>query len=198
MKFYAGIDIHKESFFGTVLDESGTVIEQGNFPNTKEALQRLLFMPKKDTEYDAVLADPRKVKQISGKKKTDEVDSRILADMLRTGYLPVVYIPDEDIIEHLEKIADSHQGTVAQAALNYLLSKPAIVSVIIGVKTKDQLRENLKTVDWQMTHQEVQQLDSLSSPPRVYPNWFLAMSQKDRTKVILNESCSHSTKRPAE
>jgi len=118
MKFYAGIDIHKDSFFGTVLDESGEVVEQGNFPNTKEALQRLLFMPRKDTQitieacgmwrgfykmikeagYDAFLADPRKVKDIAGKKKTDRRDSRILADLLRTGYLPIVYIPDEEII----------------------------------------------------------------------------------------------------
>lgn len=118
MKFYAGIDIHKESFFGTVLDESGQVIEQGNFQNTKEALQKLLFMPTKDTKvtieacgmwrafykqlkdlgYDTILADPRKVKDISGKKKTDKEDSRILADLLRTGYLPSVYIPDEEII----------------------------------------------------------------------------------------------------
>lgn len=119
MKFYAGIDIHKDSFFGTVLDESGNVIESGNFPNTKEALQKLLFTPKKDTAitieacgmwrgfhsqlkelgYDAVLADPRKVSEIAGKKKTDREDSRILADLLRTGYLPTVYIPDEKIIE---------------------------------------------------------------------------------------------------
>jgi len=37
MKFYAGIDIHKDSFFGTVLDESGNIVEEGNYPNTKEA-----------------------------------------------------------------------------------------------------------------------------------------------------------------
>ncbi len=85
-----------------------------------------------------------------------------------------------DMIEEIDRIALTHQGTVSQAALNYLLSKPNITSVIIGVKSKHQLRDNLKTVEWQMTPQEVGRLDALSSPPRVYPNWFLSIVQRDR------------------
>ena len=39
-----------------------------------------------------------KVHQIACRKKTDKVDSRILADLLRTGYLPVVYILGGDVL----------------------------------------------------------------------------------------------------
>ena len=78
-----------------------------------------------------------------------------------------------DIIDELEKIAQNHNATITQAALNYLLRKPGVSSVIIGVRTKEQLADNLKTSDWEMTDDEVIRLDELSKPPRVYPNWML-------------------------
>ncbi len=85
-----------------------------------------------------------------------------------------------DIVDELEKIAASHQATITQAALNYLLRKPGVTSVIIGAKTKIQLTDNLKTTDWEMTPDEVARLDELSKPPRVYPYWMLERLSQDR------------------
>jgi aryl-alcohol dehydrogenase-like predicted oxidoreductase len=85
-----------------------------------------------------------------------------------------------DIVDELEKIAKNHNATIAQAALNYLLRKPGVSSVIIGAKTKEQLSDNLKTSDWEMTAEEVERLDKLSMPPRVYPNWMLQRTIQDR------------------
>ena len=85
-----------------------------------------------------------------------------------------------DVVEQLDRIAKAHHGTVAQAALNYLLSKPQITSVIIGVKTAQQLEDNLKTVSWQMAPEEVVRLDTISALVRVYPNWFLESGYKER------------------
>ncbi len=85
-----------------------------------------------------------------------------------------------DIVDELEKIAANHQATVTQAALNYLLRKPAVTSVIIGAKTKEQLADNLKATDWEMTSEEVARLDELSKPPRVYPYWMLERTYQDR------------------
>ena len=85
-----------------------------------------------------------------------------------------------DIVDELEKIAKNHEATITQAALNYLLRKPAVSSVIIGAKTKEQLTDNLKTSDWQMTSDEVTRLDELSTPARVYPYWMLQMLSQDR------------------
>jgi transposase len=44
------------------------------------------------------LANPYKTHQIVGAKDTDKVNSETLADLLRTGYLPQVYIPTEDVL----------------------------------------------------------------------------------------------------
>jgi aryl-alcohol dehydrogenase-like predicted oxidoreductase len=85
-----------------------------------------------------------------------------------------------DIVDELEKIAGAHQATITQAALNYLLRKPGVTSVIIGAKTKAQLEDNLKAAAWEMTADEVARLDALSMPPRLYPYWMLEMMARDR------------------
>ncbi|MGO9480523.1 MAG: aldo/keto reductase [Candidatus Kryptoniota bacterium] len=85
-----------------------------------------------------------------------------------------------DIVDELERVARNHGATITQAALNYLLRKPGVTSVIIGAKNKDQLTDNLKTTDWEMTPEEVARLDELSRPPRVYPNWMLERMSQDR------------------
>ncbi len=85
-----------------------------------------------------------------------------------------------DIVDELEKTARNHNGTVTQAALNYLLRKPGVSSVIIGARNREQLADSLKTTDWEMTVDEVVRLDALSKPPRVYPNWMLERNSLDR------------------
>ena len=85
-----------------------------------------------------------------------------------------------DIVDELERIAADYAATITQAALNYLLRKPAVSSVIIGARTPEQLADNLKTTSWEMTAEEVARLDALSAPPRVYPYWMLERMILDR------------------
>lgn len=85
-----------------------------------------------------------------------------------------------DIVDELEMTARNHGATITQAALNYLLRKPGVTSVIIGARNKQQLTDNLKTADWEMTAEEVGRLDELSKPPRVYPYWMLERMLQDR------------------
>jgi aryl-alcohol dehydrogenase-like predicted oxidoreductase len=85
-----------------------------------------------------------------------------------------------DIVDELESTAKNHNATITQAALNYLLRKPGVASVIIGAKNKEQLEDNLKTSDWEMTPDEVSRLDALSEPPRAYPYWMLKRVIQDR------------------
>jgi aryl-alcohol dehydrogenase-like predicted oxidoreductase len=84
------------------------------------------------------------------------------------------------IVEELDRIAKNHNATVTQAALNYLLRKPAVSSVIIGARTPEHLVDNLKTAEWEMTAEEVARLDAVSTPPRVYPYWMQEMMRRER------------------
>lgn len=113
-ELYCGIDIHKKNFVGHIMDKSGKTVREGSFAPTKEATQNFLCgMPVKgiaieacgiwrgahnlftQSGYNVKLANPLKTHQIACKKKTDKVDAKILADLLRTNYLPEVFIPDE-------------------------------------------------------------------------------------------------------
>ena len=84
------------------------------------------------------------------------------------------------VIDELENIAKAHNATITQAALNYLLRKPSVTSVIIGARNSDQLSDNLKAGDWEMTPEEIARLDELSKPPRLYPHWFLEAGRQNR------------------
>lgn len=85
-----------------------------------------------------------------------------------------------DIVEELDKIAKNHNATIAQAALNYLLQKPGITSVILGAKKPEQLKDNLNTVEWKLTEEEMNRLDEISKPKLGYPYWMLERTVQDR------------------
>ncbi len=95
------------------------------------------------------------------------------------------FLPFDDehaytIIDTLENISRSHNASVAQTAINYLLRKPGVASVIIGARTTEQLQDNLRTTDWVLTAEEVRRLDELTKPPKLYPYWMLEWTQQDR------------------
>jgi aryl-alcohol dehydrogenase-like predicted oxidoreductase len=80
-----------------------------------------------------------------------------------------------DIVQELDKIAKAHKATIAQAAFNYLLAKEGVSSVIIGARTPEQLADNLKTTDWEISAEEVSRLDEISQPAPIYPYWMQKM-----------------------
>jgi len=63
----------------------------------------------------------------------------------------------------LDEIAASHQSTMAQAALAWLLSNPAVTSPIIGATSQEQLEENLDALNVKLTDEERQALDKLTA-----------------------------------
>jgi aryl-alcohol dehydrogenase-like predicted oxidoreductase len=90
-------------------------------------------------------------------------------------FMPLDEEKGYDIVEELDKIAKAHKATVAQAALNYLLAKEGVSSVIIGARTPEQLEDNLKTANWELTAEEVERLDEISEPLPLYPYWMQKM-----------------------
>ncbi|HHE47230.1 MAG TPA: aldo/keto reductase, partial [Bacteroidetes bacterium] len=76
-----------------------------------------------------------------------------------TAFLPIDEERGFDIIEELDRLSSAHNGTVAQGALNWIKAKQNICSTIIGARTIDQLEENLRSVSWQFTDDEISRLD---------------------------------------
>jgi aryl-alcohol dehydrogenase-like predicted oxidoreductase len=84
------------------------------------------------------------------------------------------------ILDEVERIATARGVSAAQVSLNYLLRKSQISSVIIGATKPEQLQDNLKTVEWELSAEEIAVLDAVSSPPRTYPHWMLEFTRLDR------------------
>lgn len=91
-------------------------------------------------------------------------------------------IPDEatsyerlyDIVEVLEQVAEETGHSVAQCALNWLLQRPTVSSLIIGARTEEQLRQNLEAVGWNLSPEQVKRLDMASQTTLIYPYWHQA------------------------
>lgn len=98
----------------------------------------------------------------------------------KSGVLPLDEEKGFDVVDELDAISKGHNASVSQAALNYLLRKPGITSVVIGARTREQLADNLRTTDWEMTPEEVARLDRLTEPAPLYPYWFLTRRLHDR------------------
>ncbi|MBP2444968.1 aldo/keto reductase [Rhizobium leguminosarum] len=74
-----------------------------------------------------------------------------------------------DIIDVLEAIAAETGRTVPQIAINWLLSRPTVSSVIIGARNEEQLRQNLGSVGWSLSKDEIERLDAVSAVTVPYP-----------------------------
>ncbi len=85
-----------------------------------------------------------------------------------------------DIIEEMEKIAKNKEATVAQIALSWLLHQSATTSVIIGANKPAQLQDNLKSVNIELTKEELETLDEVSRLSPEYPGWMIERQSADR------------------
>ena len=75
------------------------------------------------------------------------------------------------ILDELEKVANNHNGSMAQAAINYLIDRPGISTIVLGVRNKEQLKDNLDSLNWKIDQKESGMLDKVSELPINYPYW---------------------------
>ena len=75
------------------------------------------------------------------------------------------------VVDALEDVAAEVGKTVPQVALNWLLRRPTVSSVIIGARNEEQLRQNIGAVGWKLTPEQVAKLDAASDKPKAYPYW---------------------------
>ncbi|MEM6629082.1 MAG: aldo/keto reductase [Bacteroidota bacterium] len=73
------------------------------------------------------------------------------------------------IMEKVQALAKTYKASPSQIALSWILAKEVVSSVIIGVRTLDQLNDNLGAKDLVLSHAEILELDELSVLPELYP-----------------------------
>jgi aryl-alcohol dehydrogenase-like predicted oxidoreductase len=75
------------------------------------------------------------------------------------------------VIDALDEVAKETGKTVPQIALNWLLQRPTVSTLVIGARNEEQLRQNLGAVGWNLTAEQVAKLDAASDVAPVYPYW---------------------------
>jgi aryl-alcohol dehydrogenase-like predicted oxidoreductase len=76
-----------------------------------------------------------------------------------------------NVVDALDGIAEETGKSVPQIALNWLLHRPTVDSVIIGARNEEQLRQNLVAADFSLTPEQIAKLDKASDVKPIYPYW---------------------------
>lgn len=74
-----------------------------------------------------------------------------------------------DVVDALDEIARETGKTIPQVAINWLLRRPTVSSVIIGARNEAQLRQNIGAIGWTLAPEHVARLDAASHRPAPYP-----------------------------
>ncbi|MGM9506393.1 aldo/keto reductase [Larkinella sp. GY13] len=125
-----------------------------------------------DQNVGTVVWSPLAAGRLGGKYRRSNpapADSRIAQG---GGEGPV--IPEDywfTIVDTLDELAAETGKTVAQVALNWLLQRPTVSSIVIGARTEEQLTQNLGAVGWNLSKEQVARLDAASNKEPIYPYW---------------------------
>jgi transposase len=153
---YVGIDVHKKMCQAAILEEDGKLLDEIRFANTPEEIEE--FAGKLSTFHDEVkavvestgnlwiqihdrleehgfevaLSNPAKTRLIAeAKVKTDKVDARTLAALLRADMLPTCYVPGEELRSRRELL---------RHRLNLVKNRTEVKNRIHGLLDKHGLR----------------------------------------------------------
>jgi aryl-alcohol dehydrogenase-like predicted oxidoreductase len=84
------------------------------------------------------------------------------------------------VVDALDVVAKETGKSIPQVALNWLLGRPTVSTIILGARNEQQLRENLGSVGWSLTPDQVARLDAASAVQPIYPYWHQRQTIGDR------------------
>ena len=130
-----------------------------------------------DQNVGTVVWSPLGMGRLGGKIRRGQATPEVsrLKDPVTARIAP----PAEDeqvyrVVDALDAVAAETGKTVAQIAINWVLQRPSVATVIIGARDEAQLRQNLGATGWNLTVAQVARLDAASAKPRIYPYWHQA------------------------
>ncbi len=108
-----------------------------------------------------------KIRRGSGIPEQSRLNTKMVMDAGPQVPIEHVY----DVVEAIDEIAAETGKTVPQIALNWLLRRPTVSTLIIGARNEEQLKANLGATGWKLTAEQVAKLDKASETPKAYPYW---------------------------
>jgi aryl-alcohol dehydrogenase-like predicted oxidoreductase len=108
-----------------------------------------------------------KIRRETGIPKDSRLNTKMVVDA--GPQVPEEYL--YNVVDAIDKIAKETGKTVPQIALNWLLRRPTVSTLIIGARNEEQLKANLGAIGWSLTPEQVAKLDAASELPLAYPYW---------------------------
>lgn len=126
-----------------------------------------------DQKVGAMVWSPLGWARLTGKFRRGQPvppDTRLQKSQLAIDVGPPV--DDEylyKVVDAIDAVAAETGKTVAQIALNWVLGRPTVSSVIIGARNEEQLKQNLGALGWSLTKEQIARLDAASATTKAYP-----------------------------
>ncbi len=108
-----------------------------------------------------------KIRRGTGMPEQSRLNTKMVSDA--GPQVPLEYL--YTVVDALDEMAKETGKTVPQIALNWLLRRPTVSTLIIGARNEEQLKANLGAVGWKLTDEQVRKLDKASELPKAYPYW---------------------------
>ena len=127
-----------------------------------------------DQKVGAIVWSPLSAGRLGGKFRRNQPVPKETRVSQGGSPVPDEVVSEESlyaIIDALDEIAGETGKTIAQVALNWLLQRPTVSSLVIGARNEEQLKENLAATDWKLNLEQVIKLDKASDKPTIYPYW---------------------------
>jgi aryl-alcohol dehydrogenase-like predicted oxidoreductase len=127
-----------------------------------------------DQKVGAVVWSPLGWARLTGRIRRGQPRPDVSRLLDKTNFERGPQVPDEylyGVVDALDAVGADTGRTVAQIALNWLLQRPTVSTIIIGARNADQLRQNLGAVGWSLTESQMALLDGASAVTPCYPYW---------------------------
>jgi aryl-alcohol dehydrogenase-like predicted oxidoreductase len=125
---------------------------------------------------------------LSGKFKRDQAGPNNARRSSGFNFPPIDKNHTFDVIEAMQAIAERHDVSVARVALAWLLSRKNVMSIIVGAKTEEQLRDNLAAPELRLGNDELATLDEVSKLKPEYPIWMFERQGQGRLPETRQDS----------
>lgn len=164
------------------------IAQQVHYALTSRELESELIPLSLDQNVGILVWSPLAFGLLSGKFRRDKKpDKTRLTHLNAPGNIDWERL--YSIVDVLEEIARARGKSIPQVALNWLLRRPGITSVIIGARDMAQLKDNLGAVGWALSEEEVRRLEKVSDVPEAYPYWHQHSWGSERNPQIQRNYC---------
>jgi aryl-alcohol dehydrogenase-like predicted oxidoreductase len=127
-----------------------------------------------DQKVGAVVGSPLGWGRLTGKIRRGQPLPKVSRLQSELAASKGPQVPEEHlyrVVDALDSVSREVGKTVPQIALNWLLQRPTVATLVIGARNEEQLRQNLGAVGWKLSAEQIARLDAASAVAIPYPYW---------------------------